>query len=148
VGFIETTVRHPHTMQMSFDCRIFLVVSAVLVASGAAAAEGEWEPSTLSDKTMQTTQDAKGAYDRCLSERLQASIGSDADSRAVADGILRACEDRLSPIRGALVAEKVPDGIVDRYLRQQRSRAAQAVLREVMGAQAMRQATQDAATQP
>ncbi|MGY6214845.1 hypothetical protein ACW73L_06750 [Methylolobus aquaticus] len=120
---------------------------SVLVSSGAAAG-GEWEPSTLSDKTMQATQDAKVAYDRCLGEQLQASISSEADSRAVADGILRACEDRLAPIRTALVGEKVPDGIIDRYMRQQRSRAAQAVLREVMGAQAMRQATQDAAKQP
>jgi hypothetical protein len=134
-------------MYMTFDCRILLAIVSFVFASGASA-EGEWEPSTLSDKTMQATQDAKVAYDRCLGERLQASISSDVDSRAVADAILRACEDRLSPIRTALVAEKVPDGIIDRYLRQQRSRAAQAVLREVMGAQAMRQATQDAAKQP
>ena len=92
---------------------------------------------------MQATRDAKAAYDRCLAEQLHAQIGSDGDSRAVADGILRACEDRLAPIRTALSAEKAPQDNIDRYLRQLRSRAAQAVLRETMGAQAMRQAAQD-----
>lgn len=131
-------------MFMSNNCRAALVFWGALIAASTFAAEGEWEPSTLSEKTMNATREAKLAYDRCLGERLQAAIGSDADSRAVADGILRACEDRLSPIHTALAAEKVPDGLIDRYLRQQRSRAAQAVLREVMGAQAVRQSAQDA----
>lgn len=132
-------------MSMSHNCRKLLAFFGAVLATGALAA-GEWEPSTLSEKTMGVTQEAKLAYDRCLSEQLQAAIGKDTDSRALTDLILRTCEDRLSPIRTALAGEKVPDGIIDRYLRQQRSRAAQAVLREVMASQAVRQSAPDAAT--
>jgi hypothetical protein len=99
----------------------------------------------MSEKTTTTTREAKLAYDRCLGTQLQTAVASEADSRAVADGVLKACEDQLSPIRAAFAAEKVPDSITDRYLRQQRSRAAQSVLREIMGAQAVRQAAKDSA---
>jgi hypothetical protein len=129
---------------MSANLRaVFLILGVSMAAD--AFAEGEWEPATLSEATMRTTQQAKLAYDRCLGEQLQASIASEADSRAVSDAILRACEDRLTPIRTVLAGEKVPDALIDRYLRQQRSRAAQAVLREVMGSQAVRQAAKEAA---
>jgi hypothetical protein len=122
--------------------RFFSVVFAVTALN--AAAEGEWAPSTLSEATMTKTREAQRGYEQCLNEQLVKHLASDTDSRAVTDTILKTCEDRLNPIRAAFDAEKVPAAITDRYLRQQRSRAAQGVLREIMAAQAVRQAGKDA----
>jgi hypothetical protein len=116
-----------------------------LVASTNALAEGEWNPSTLSDASISQAQAAKLAYQQCLDAEMQKSLASSADSRALTDAILNACEDRLKPIRTAYDAEKVPASITDRYLKQLRSRGAQSVVREIMAVQAVRQANTDAA---
>lgn len=128
---------------MNKTVSILLSVLIPLVSSSAGA-EGEWEPSKLSEKTWDKVHESKVGYDACLNQQLLKNIASEADPRAVTDTILKACEDQLSPIRAAYDAEKVPAEMTDRYLRQQRSRAAQAVVREVMGAQAVRHAQQEA----
>lgn len=123
---------------------VLLSASILLPAFGLRAEEAQWEPSKLSEKTWDQVQQAKVAYDACLNQQLVKNIGSEADPRVVTDAILKACEERLSPIRTAFAAEKVPEEMIDRHLRQQRSRAAQSVVREVMGAQAVRQSQQAA----
>ena len=132
---------------MNKNCRRLLsaIVTIAAVADVNAAAEGEWTPSTLSDATMTKTREAQGSYQQCLNEQLVKQVASDADSRAITDAILKTCEERLNPIRAAFDAEKVPASITDRYLRQQRSRAAQGLLREIMAAQAVREAGKEAA---
>lgn len=119
-------------------CIILSTLIPLTVANSGADGE-QWEPSKLSEKTWDQVHQAKSAYDVCLNQQLVKNITSDADPRAVTDAILKACEEQLNPIRTAFVAEKVPSEMIDRYLRQQRSRAAQSVVREVMGAQAVRQ---------
>lgn len=111
-------------------------------AAGLQAAEDQWTPSTVSDKAWAQVRQAKGAYDLCLSQQLATNVVKDADPRLLTDTILKACEEHLNPIRTAFRDEKVPDEMVDRYLRQQRSRAAQSLVRELMGAQAVRQSQQ------
>jgi|APFre7841882724_1041349.scaffolds.fasta_scaffold100572_2 hypothetical protein len=118
---------------------IVFLTGLVSITTLNAAAAGEWAPSTLSDSTIAKAQEAKVSYQQCLDEQIRKHLMSNVDSRAITDAILKACEDRLSPIRTAYDAEKVPPSITDRYLRQQRSRAAQDVLREIMAAQAVRQ---------
>lgn len=108
-----------------------------------AKAAEEWEPSKVSEKTWDKVHQARVGYDACLNQQLVKVVGSDADPRALADGVLKTCEERLSPIREAFAEEKVPVEMIDRYLRQQRSRAAQALMPEIMGAQAVRQAQKD-----
>lgn len=114
----------------------FILLTA---ANSKAEEEGQWEPSKLSEKAWDQARQAKVAYDVCLNQQLVKNITSQADPRGVSDAILKACEEQLNPIRTAFAAEKVPSEMIDRYLRQQRSRAAQSIVREVMGAQAVRQ---------
>ncbi len=121
---------------------MILSTFALWTAANSRAQEEQWEPSKLSEKAWDQVHQSKVAYDACLSQQLVKNITSEADPRAITDAILKACEEPLNPIRTAFTAEKVPSEMIDRYLRQQRSRAAQAVVREVMGAQAVRQQSQ------
>ncbi len=115
------------------------LVLYLLTPVGLEAAEDQWVPSTVSEKTWDQVHQAKVTYDACLTQQLATNVMKDADPRALTDAILKACEEHLNPIRTAFGNEKMPDEMIDRYLRQQRSRAAQSLVRELMGAQAVRQ---------
>lgn len=106
---------------------------------GLRAAEDQWEPSTVSEKARDSVHQAKLSYDACLNQQLVDNIGKETDPRSLTDVILKACEEKLTPIRTAFQGEKMPEEMINRYLRQQRSRAAQSLVRELMGAQAVRQ---------
>lgn len=125
-----------------------MILSALvpLFSANAWAEEAQWEPSKLSEKTWDQVHQAKVGYDACLNQQLMKNIVSEVDPRAVTDAILKACEEQLSPIRTAFEAEKVPPEMIARHLQQQRSRAAQSVVREVMGAQAVRHSQQETGT--
>lgn len=124
---------------MTKNASILFSALFCLTPSTPKAEEAQWEPSKLSEKTWEQVQQGKNRYDACLNEQLVKNIAREADPRAVTDAILKACEEQLHPIRNAFISEKVPTEMIDRYLRQQRSRAAQSLVRELMGAQAVRQ---------
>jgi hypothetical protein len=100
----------------------------------------EWQPSTLSEQTLAKVNAGVEQYQTCLNNETRAHVNDKDDSRKVADLILRNCEKPLSVVKAAFDAEKVPGVISDRYLRSKRSRAAQQVVKVVMGAQASRSA--------
>ena len=118
---------------------ILMLVVSLTASAALQAAEEQWVPSTVSEKTWDQVHQAKVSYDGCLNQQLATNVAKAADPRALTDAILKACEEHLNPIRTAFQSEKMPDEMVDRYLRQQRSRAAQSLVRELMGAQAVRQ---------
>lgn len=115
----------------------------LLSAVGAQAGEAEpikqeWEPSTLSDKTLAKVNAGLEDYQKCLNEETQKHVQDKEDSRKLTDLVLRNCEPKMSPIKQAFDAEKVPGALSDRYLRSKRSRAAQQVVKVMMQAQAAR----------
>ncbi|WP_370525787.1 DUF2760 domain-containing protein [Methylococcus sp. BF19-07] len=119
----------------------------LLVALGAPAflhAEGEWQPSTLSEATLAKVHEAAKAYQDCLNEAFRAHVGEDVDSRLQTDRILHACENRLTPMKAAFDAEQVPDSISERYMRSYRTRGARDLVRLLMSAQAARAAAEPA----
>lgn len=121
---------------------IILSSLALLTVTSSLRAEEEikqeWQPSTLSDKTLAKVNSGVEAYQKCLNTETVAHVNDKEDSRKVTDLILRNCEPSLTVVKEAFNAEKVPSAISDRYIRSKRSRGAQQVVRVVMGAQAMR----------
>ncbi|MFM8442509.1 MAG: hypothetical protein ACKN9W_04090 [Methylococcus sp.] len=119
------------------------VLFLLLPGVGAQAEEAEpikqeWEPSTLSDKTLTKINAGLEDYQKCLNEETQKHVQDKEDSRKLTDLVLRNCEPRMTPIKAAFDAEKVPGALSDRYLRAKRSRAAQQVVKVMMQAQAAR----------
>ena len=97
-----------------------------------------WQPSTLSEQTLDKVQAALKVYQQCVNNETRSHLNDKEDSRQVTDTILKNCESKLSAVRAPFDAEKVPESISERYLRSKRSLAAQQVLRVVMATQAVR----------
>ena len=122
-----------------------LILAACVFALGVPAAlageiKQEWQPTTLKEATLNKVNAGLEQYQRCLNDETRAHVNDRDDSRRVADRILQRCEDRLTPVKAAFDAEKVPGVISDRYIRSKRSKAAQQVVRVVMSAEASRYA--------
>lgn len=124
-----------------------LALAALAVPAGVWA-EGEWQPSTLSDATLAKVHEAAQAYQTCLNDEFRAHVDEDVDSRLQTDRILHACENRLAPMKVAFDAEKVPDSISERYMRSHRTRGARELVKLLMSVQAMRSAEAEAAPSP
>ena len=121
-----------------------LATSLWLLSAGAPRAaeteaiKQEWQPTTLSEQTQAKVNAGVEQYQICLNEETKAHVNDKDDSRKVTDLILRNCEKKLVAVKEAFDAEKVPGVISDHYIRGKRSRAAQQVVKVVMGAQAAR----------
>lgn len=98
----------------------------------------EWQPTTVSEQTQAKVNAGVEQYQICLNDETKTHINDQDDSRKVTDLILRNCEKKLIVVKEAFDAEKVPGAISDHYIRAKRSRAAQQVVKVVMGAQAAR----------
>ncbi len=107
--------------------------------------QGQWKASILSEQTIAKANAAVLDYRKCLAGQTAAKAGERFDPRYIANTILKACEDRLAPIRTAYDAEHVPAHLTERYLRKTRSQGAQSVLRSVMAVHAMRAAEEEEA---
>jgi hypothetical protein len=116
----------------------FALTGFLIAGCQSAPIDDEWKPSTLSEETIAKANAAVRDYQKCLNDETLARINDQVDPRAIADAILKQCEYKLAPIKTAYDAENVPVSISERYLRKNRSRGAQSVLRFVMAAQAMR----------
>ena len=104
-------------------------------------AEDQWNPSTLSNSTIEAIQKQTVVYHQCLDRQVAAFNETNFDSRDASNRVLKQCEDKLDPIRTALLEEKVPLEIANRYLLRKRHQAARQVLKYMMFAQS-RQITQ------
>lgn len=107
-------------------------------ADAGGEAQGQWQESTLSRETIAKANASVKDYQQCLNTETQAHINDRLDSRDIANGVLKVCEDKLSGIMSAFDAEGVPEVVSQRYMRKNRSQGAQNVLRYVMSVQAVR----------
>ena len=114
---------------------ILLSLLSFSVGTAAIAEKEEWNPSTLSEKTIEAIQQQTLVYHQCLDRELNGMRETIADSRDATNRVLKQCEALLDPIRDSLVAEKVPQEIATRYLLRKRHQAARQVLKFVMFAQ-------------
>jgi|GEM_PF-156851 hypothetical protein len=130
--------RHSRAQILALVGAILLIAGAGTAAEETGAIKQEWQPTTLSEKTQAKVNAGVEDYQKCLNDETRAHVQDKEDSRAVTDLILRNCEKRMTVIKEAFDAEKVPGSISDRYIRSKRSRAAQQVVKIVMQAQAAR----------
>jgi hypothetical protein len=101
-------------------------------------AEQQWQASTLSPETIAKANAAVADYRQCLAKETAGKNAERGDPRAIANVILKACEDRLPAIKTAFDAESVPPVISERYIRKTRSQGVQTVLLEVSAVQAQK----------
>ncbi len=107
--------------------------------------KGQWEVSALSEQTIAKANAAVMDYRQCLAGETAVKAKERFDPRDIANTILKACEERLAPIKTAYDAENVPATLSERYMRKTRSQGAQMVLRSVMAVHAMRAADEEEA---
>ncbi|MGR9107570.1 MAG: hypothetical protein ACU843_11630 [Gammaproteobacteria bacterium] len=122
--------------------RLFFL-SALLIVAGTGtlvAAEEQWNPSILSEGTIAEIQKQNLVYQKCLGQQVAAFHESDFDSREASNRVLKKCENELDPIRNALLKEKVPLEIANRYLLRKRHQAAREVLKYMMFAESQQKA--------
>lgn len=99
---------------------------------------GSWQASVLSEQAQEKVLAQVRVYQQCINQETQKHVNDQGDSRRITDLILKNCEGQLSMVKTILINEKVPEQNADLYIRSKGSRAAQQVVREVMGTQAMR----------
>ena len=108
------------------------ILSVLLISAGfqvTLKAEDLWTPSTLSDRTIEVINQQTLVYHQCLDRQIATFNQPDFDSRDASNHVLKQCENRLDPIRDALLKEHVPREIADRYLLRKRHQAARQVLK-------------------
>lgn len=111
-----------------------LVSFFVLLAAwnDAVSANEQWNRSILSDQTIQKINQQTTVYHQCLDRHIATFNLKSIDSRDASNWILKQCENRLDAIRTALLDEKVPVEIANRYLLKKRHQAARKVLKFMM----------------
>lgn len=118
---------------------------AVLLCSSAVFADDankEWQSTTLSDATIKKIQDAQYQYKKCVAGEMQKPAYQEQEIRRATEEIMKQCEPVLSQMREIYLAEKVPDTIADRHLKQMRMQTTRNVLQSMMFSEAARKSGQ------
>jgi hypothetical protein len=121
-----------------------LCLAALLLATNSYAeqSKSEWQNTTISEATIAKIQAAKYEYKKCVSDEMQKPAYSSQESRAATEVIIKQCEPVLTKMREVYLAEKVPEVIADRHLKQMRLQTTRDVLQNMMYAEAARQSGQ------
>jgi len=118
---------------------------AVLLSASAVFADdanNEWQSTTLSDATIKKIQDAQYQYKKCVADEMQKPAYQEQEIRRATEAIMKQCESVLSQMREIYLAEKVPDTIADRHLKQMRMQTTRNVLQSMMFSEAARKSGQ------
>jgi hypothetical protein len=119
-------------------------LAALLLATNSYAeqSKSEWQNTTISEATIAKIQAAKYEYKKCVSDEMQKPTYSSQESRAATEVIIKQCEPVLTKMREVYLAEKVPEVIADRHLKQMRLQTTRDVLQNMMYAEAARSSGQ------
>jgi len=118
---------------------------AVLLSTSAVFADdanNEWQSTTLSDATIKKIQDAQYQYKKCVAGEMQKPAYQEQEIRHATEAVMKQCESVLSQMREIYLAEKVPDIIADRHLKQMRMQTTRNVLQSMMFSEAARKSGQ------
>ncbi|MGZ5030404.1 MAG: hypothetical protein ACXV8I_07375 [Methylobacter sp.] len=121
---------------------LFLAVLLSTSAVFADDANNEWQSTTLSDATIKKIQDAQYQYKKCVAGEMQKPAYQEQEIRSATEAIMKQCESVLSQMREIYLAEKVPDTIADRHLKQMRMQTTRNVLQSMMFSEAARKSGQ------
>ena len=119
-----------------------LLVATNSYAADAKQAKNEWQNTTISEATIAKIQAAKFEYKKCVSDEMQKSDYAKQESRQATEVIIKQCESVLTKMREVYLAEKVPEVIADRHLKQMRLQTTRDVLQNMMYAEAARSSGQ------
>lgn len=98
----------------------------------------EWENTTISDETIKKIQESKYVYKKCVADEMQKAPYQKQESRQATEAIVKQCENVLAKIRDVYLAQKVPEVIADRHLKQMRLQTTRLVLQDMMYNEAAR----------
>ena len=104
-------------------------------------ANDEWENTTISDATIKKIQESKYTYKKCVADEMRKAPYQTQESRRATEAIVKQCESVLAKMRDVYIAEKVPEVIADRHLKQMRLQTTRLVLQEMMFNEAARSTT-------
>lgn len=104
--------------------------------------KNEWHNTTLTDATIKKIQESKYQYKKCVAEEMQKPGYQELDSRKGAEQVVKQCEPVLARIRAVYIAEKVPEVIADRHLKQMRLQTTRSAIQSLMLAEAARKSGQ------
>jgi hypothetical protein len=121
---------------------LFLTVLLSTVTAFADDAKNEWQNTTLSEATIKKIQEAQYQYKKCVSAEMQKTSNQALESRKATEAIMKQCESVLSQMREVYLAEKVPEIIADRHLRQMRMQTTRNVLQGMMFGEAAKRSGQ------
>jgi hypothetical protein len=119
---------------------IIVLLSAAPVFAG--DAKNEWQNTTLSDSTIKKIQDSQYQYKKCVASEMTKPTYQELGSRQATEGIMKQCEPTLAKMREIYLAEKVPDTIADRHLKQMRMQTTRNVLQGMIFNEAARKSGQ------
>jgi hypothetical protein len=123
--------------------RLFFL--AILLSSTIAYAndpKNEWHNTTLSDATIKKIQESRFEYKKCVDTEMRKPVYQSADVRTGAEQVVKQCEPVLAKMRDVYAAEKVPETIIDRHMKQMRLQTTRTVIQNLMFAAAAREAGQ------
>ncbi len=123
-------------------CLAILLVATNSYAADAKQSKNEWQNTTISEATIAKIQAAKFEYKKCVSDEMQKSDYAKQESRQATEVIIKQCESVLTKMREVYLAEKVPEVIADRHLKQMRLQTTRDVLQNMMYAEAARSSGQ------
>jgi DNA mismatch repair protein MutH len=129
-------------MKKKLCLAVLLVATNSYAADDAKQAKNEWQNTTISEATIAKIQAAKYEYKKCVSDEMQKSSYSSQESRAATETIIKQCEPVLTKMRDVYLAEKVPEVIADRHLKQMRLQTTRDVLQNMMYGEAARSSGQ------
>ncbi|MDD5214419.1 MAG: hypothetical protein PHQ03_02635 [Methylococcales bacterium] len=98
----------------------------------------EWENTTISDETIKKIQESKYVYKKCVADEMQKAPYQKQESRQATEAIVKQCENVLAKMREVYIAQKVPEVIADRHLKQMRLQTTRLVLQDMMYNEAAR----------
>lgn len=121
--------------------RKLLLLPLLVVSLSSFAAEkaaDEWETTTISDATIKKIQESKFVYKKCVADEMRKAPYQTQESRHATEEIVKQCENVLAKMREVYIAEKVPEVIADRHLKQMRLQTTRLVLQDMMFNEAAR----------
>jgi hypothetical protein len=92
----------------------------------------DWQNTTISDATIKKIQESKFVYKKCVADEMQKAPYQKQESRHATEAIVKQCENVLAKMREVYIAEKVPEIIADRHLKQMRLQTTRLVLQDMM----------------
>jgi len=120
--------------------KLFLI--PLLIISTASFAEepskDDWQNTTISEATIKKIQESRFVYKKCVVDEMKKAPYQKQESRHATEEIVKQCENVLSKMRDVYIAEKVPEVIADRHLKQMRLQTTRLVLQDMMYNEAAR----------